>query len=300
VGHSLSPLLHRAAYDALGLDWTYTAIECTEVELPARLDQLRSRPGWAGASLTMPLKTPAVRLVDRLDPTAELVGAVNTVVVEPDGTLSGHNTDVIGIHYAVTRVLGDRRMPARALVLGAGGTARATLAALARIGVTRVGVVARRPGAVEPLARIGARLGLDVTALAWDAVAGGVPAGPDLVVATTPAGATDELATRRWPADCPLVELLYYPWPTALAAAAYRSGSPVAGGLAVLAAQAVGQVELFTRQSVEAALLLAVGSAELAQRCDKPHSDRPGPARPGLSDTFDCDAFHHVAATRPD
>ncbi|ADP79724.1 shikimate dehydrogenase family protein [Pseudofrankia inefficax] len=293
IGHSLSPVLHRAAYQALGLDdWSYTAIETDEAGLPGVLDEVRSRAGWAGLSLTMPLKTAAVPLVDRLDASVEAVGALNTIVVEPDGSLAGYNTDIAGIRYAVRQVLGAARPgghealpaalapappaggsapplavpPVRPLLLGAGGTARAAVAALAAVGVRRVGVVARRAAAVVPLTEIGARLGIEVVALPWETIAGGLPRGVDLVVATTPAGVTDQLAEWAWPAGCPLVELLYHPWPTALAVTAYRAGARVGGGMAVLAAQAAEQVTLFTGRPVRVEVLLTAGTQALTRR----------------------------------
>lgn len=91
-------------------------------------------------------------------------------------------------------------------------------------------------------------------------------------MATTPAGATDPLARRRWPATCPLVELLYHPWPTELAATAYRAGARVAGGLEILAGQAVGQVEHFTGQVVPAGVLFTAGQAALDRRAAAPPS----------------------------
>ncbi|MEX5633920.1 shikimate dehydrogenase [Parafrankia sp. FMc2] len=266
VGHSLSPVLHMSAYARLGLDdWSYTAIECDEAGLPAMLNRLRTEPGWAGVSLTMPLKTAVVDLLDETDPTAALLGAANTVVVRPGGRLAGFNTDVDGVGYALQRLLG-RAVPVQPLVLGAGGTARAAVAALARAGAGRVAIVARRPGSVSELVGIGARLGVSVTALPWGILAGGMPAGPDLVISTTPAGATDVLARHPWPVTCPLLELLYHPWPTALAAGAYRSGARVVGGLEVLVGQAVGQVHHFTGRAVDEGALLAAGLAALSSR----------------------------------
>ncbi len=272
VDHSLSPVLHGAAYAELGLAVRYTAIHCAEADLPATLDRLRTEPGWLGVSLTMPLKTAVLDLLDEVDPTAAAIGAVNTVVVGGGGHLAGHNTDVIGIGVAVRRVLGQRR-PGQPLILGAGGTARAAVAALAASGCPHVAVVARRPEAVAELAEVGERLGIRVAPLPWELLATGLPAGPDLVIATTPAGATDRLAARRWPASCQLVELLYHPWPTELAAAAYRTGARVAGGLEILAAQAVGQVEHFTGRTVPAAGLLAAGQAVHEERTGT-HADQ--------------------------
>ncbi|WP_462186054.1 shikimate dehydrogenase [Frankia sp. CcWB2] len=277
VGHSLSPVLHAAAYARLGLAVTYTAVHCDETGLAAILTRVRTDPDWVGLSLTMPLKTVALDLLDEVDATAAVIGAVNTVVVGPAGRLRGYNTDVDGISMALRRVMRGA-VPCQPLVLGAGGTARAAVAAVAAAGCTRLGVVARRPAAVAEVTEIGSRLGVEVTALPWDLLAAGLPAGPDLVISTTPAGATDGLATRPWSPACQLVELLYHPWPTALAAAAYRPGARVAGGLEILAAQAVGQVEHFTGQVVPASVLLAAGQAALDERAQ---ADRP-PAVPAV------------------
>ncbi|WP_243407496.1 shikimate dehydrogenase [Frankia canadensis] len=275
VAHSLSPVLHAAAYAELGVAVQYTAIHCDAADLPGMLGRLRTEPGWVGVSLTMPLKTVVLDLIDEVDPTAAAIGAVNTVVVGDGGRLAGYNTDIVGVGVALRRVMRAAR-PRQPLVLGAGGTARAAIAAVAAAGCPHVAVVARRPEAVAELADMGRRLGVEATALPWDLLATGLPTGPDLVIATTPAGATDALAARAWPASCQLVELLYHPWPTALAAAAYRAGARVAGGLEILAAQAVGQVEHFTGQTVPAGVLLAAGQAALEART--PHLAATTPA----------------------
>ncbi len=293
IAHSLSPVLHRAAYRALGLHWDYTAIECDESTFGDLIARVRTEPGWVGLSLTMPLKTGVLAFLDRIDDTAAAVGAVNTVVVERDAAgsegaaadghgadagpvrLAGFNTDVTGTAHAVTVLLGDGTPPRNPLVLGAGGTARAALAALAALGAERVDLVARRPPAAAPLVDIGAALGLAVTVRRWDTSGAGSAGCPevagflgaaDVVLATAPAGATDDLARCAWPASTALVELLYHPWPTRLAAAAQAAGAPVAGGLVVLAAQAVGQVRLFTGAEVDMDLLLDAGEAALAAR----------------------------------
>ncbi|WP_131768049.1 shikimate dehydrogenase family protein [Candidatus Protofrankia californiensis] len=323
IAHSLSPVLHRAAYRALGFDWDYTAVECDESALGDLIARVRTEPGWVGLSLTMPLKTSVLAFLDRIDDTAAAVGAVNTVVVERDAVdsedvdtdgpganadrplingvrsasgpsggvesrtgaarrhfgpvhLAGFNTDVTGTAHAVTVVLGNGTPPRNPLVLGAGGTARAALAALAALGAERVDLLARRPPAAAPLVAVGAALGLAVTVHRWDTSGTGSsvgcpdPAGflgaADVVLATAPAGATDDLARRPWPASTALVELLYHPWPTRLAAAAQAAGAPVAGGLVVLAAQAAGQVRLFTGAEVDMDLLLDAGEAVLAAR----------------------------------
>ncbi len=297
VAHSLSPVMHAAAYAELGLDWDYPAVECDEGALAQALHRVRTEPGWVGLSLTMPLKTAVLGLLDTLDATAALLGAANTVVVRQDpaataaaGTpvrLAGFNTDVMGIAHAVTQVLGDGVAPSSPLILGAGGTARAALGALAQLGATRVDLVARRPAAAAPLVDLGGALGLGVTVHRWGASGPGVRTCPgglgsladaDIVLATTPAGATDDLAQRAWPSSTALVELLYHPWPTRLAARAQAAGAALAGGLVVLAAQAVGQVRLFTGAEVEVGLLLDAGRRALAARSAR--SARSAPSSP--------------------
>jgi shikimate dehydrogenase len=181
----------------------------------------------------------------------------------------------MGIAHAVTQVLGAGVVPRSPLVLGAGGTARAVLGALARLGAGRVDLVARRPTAAAPLVDLGGALGLGVTVHQWGPPGPHSPAHPggwglldaaDIVLAATPAGATDDLACRAWPPSTALVELLYHPWPTRLAASAQAAGAAVAGGLDVLAAQAVGQIRLFTGADVNGSLLLNAGRRALAAR----------------------------------
>ncbi|WP_322780345.1 shikimate dehydrogenase [Frankia sp. Cas4] len=295
VAHSLSPILHTTAYAALGLDWDYTAVECDESALAELLGRVRVNPGWAGLSLTMPLKTAVLALLDTLDDTAALLGAVNTIVVRPGPTggtparLHGFNTDVMGIAHAVTQVLGTGVAPRSPLVLGAGGTARAALGALASLGADRVDLVARRPAAAALLVDIGGALGLGVTVHRWGSPDSGIlarPGGPgslrgaDIVLATTPAGVTDDLARHPWPSSTALVELLYHPWPTRLAARAQAAGAALAGGLVVLAAQAGGQVRLFTGAEVDVGLLLDAGrrALELRSASGSASGSAPAPA----------------------
>ncbi len=192
IAHSLSPALHRAAYRWLGLDWSYQAVECTESELAALLDRCSAEGDWAGLSLTMPLKTAALGLVDTVDRVAELTSAVNTVVFAA-GRRDGANTDVPGLVAA----LAERgvRAPRSVAVLGGGATARSAVAALAELGVAEVTAYLRRPEASADLAETGRRCGVTVRLAPWAEAAGGL--GADLVISTAPAGAADPLADCR-------------------------------------------------------------------------------------------------------
>lgn len=264
IAHSLSPVLHRAAYAALGLaDWRYDAVKCDAVGLPGLLAEVRADPEWAGLSLTMPLKTAVLPLLDGLSDVAGTVGAVNTVL--PRGVwLSGDNTDVTGLATALAEL--GRPVPgAGAVVLGGGGTARAVLVALARSGARDVEVVLRRPAAGGALVELGAGVGLQVRLRPW-AQAPAAVAEAAVVVATTPAGATDELALTGWPGRAALVDMLYAPWPTALASAARRARVPVVGGLAVLVAQAAAQVVLMTGRPAPVAAMRAAGEVAMRTR----------------------------------
>lgn len=261
IAHSLSPVLHRAAYDVLGLDWAYDVVECDERALPAVMARLAAGP-YVGASLTMPLKRAVLPLLDEIDPRAAAVGAVNTVLFA-GGRRVGYNTDVAGIRAAV-RELGVED-PAGAVVLGGGATACSALAALASLGARDVTVVVRNPAAAGDLQGAAARLEVHAAVVGW---ADKSPWGsaPPLAVSTVPAGATDPLATRPWPAPTALLDVVYAPWPTPLAAAAGRAGAPVVGGLSVLVGQAAEAVTLMTGQPAPLAAMRAAGDAALRSR----------------------------------
>ena len=156
IAHSLSPVLHQAAYASLGLDWSYEAIEVDEAGLAGFLAGLDG--SWAGLSLTMPLKEEAARLLADVDPTARALRSVNTVLPGESGW-RGTNTDVYGMTQALTRA-GLAGSPAGAVVLGAGATARSAIAALAALKVARVTVCARRPEAATEVAALATDMGM--------------------------------------------------------------------------------------------------------------------------------------------
>jgi shikimate dehydrogenase len=244
VAHSLSPALHRAAYVALGLDWSYDAVEVVSAGLPAFLDGLG--PEWVGLSLTMPLKQTVLPLLTSASDVVSLTGAANTVLLA-DGQRIGHNTDVHGI-VAALREAGTTTL-SRAVVLGAGATAASALVALHELGAHHVRVLARsaeRARALQPVAdglgislRFGELYPLEVEDR-W----------PEVVVNTTPAGALDAFAASSEPSgDLPvLLDVVYAPWPTPLAAVYQQAGGVVVGGAAMLLHQAAAQVELMTGQ----------------------------------------------------
>ncbi|MBO0870044.1 MAG: shikimate dehydrogenase [Micromonosporaceae bacterium] len=240
VAHSLSPVLHNAGYAAAGLTgWSYTAIECAEAELPALVTGLGSE--WAGLSLTMPLKQVALSVAAEVSTVAATLGAANTLARGSGGAWYAENTDAPGMVDAL-RGAGVSTVDTMA-ILGAGGTARAALAAAASLGARLVNVYARRASAVDELRPAAERLGLRLSHVDFASVAGCGSA--DVVVSTVPRGVADPL-TVPWRPGCVLFDVLYDPWPTPLAASAAAAGVPVVSGLELLLAQAAHQFVLFT------------------------------------------------------
>ncbi|MDQ1703299.1 MAG: shikimate dehydrogenase [Frankiaceae bacterium] len=265
IGHSLSPVLHRAAYEALGLDWSYDALDCDEERLPALFRSVRDAldPPYAGLSLTMPLKSAVLPLLDDLAPSALAVGVVNTVVFA-DGGAIGHNTDTQGVLRCFDEA-GLRGAPESLALLGGGGTARAVVAAVAARGGVVARVLLRDPARGASLRELGTSLGVDVELLPL-AAAPEVLGAADIVVNTTPAGAVDALAADPWPRGIPYVDVLYAPWPTPLATAAAAAGAVVVGGLVMLVGQAAVQVELHTGRPAPYDVMRAAGEAALSAR----------------------------------
>ncbi|MFE0645314.1 shikimate dehydrogenase [Streptomyces sp. NPDC058877] len=241
IAHSLSPVLHRTAYAELGLDgWSYERFEVDEDALPGFVAALDD--SWAGLSLTMPLKRAIIPLLDEISDTAASVEAVNTVVFREDGRRVGDNTDVPGM-IAALRERGVEKVESAA-VLGAGATASSALAALARICTGPVTAYVRSEARAEEMRGWGERLAVEVRTVDWERAAEAFEA--PLVIATTPTGTTNALATAVPDRAGTLFDVLYDPWPTPLAAAWSERGGRVVGGLDLLVHQAVLQVEQMT------------------------------------------------------
>jgi shikimate dehydrogenase len=247
IAHSLSPVLHRAAYGALGLQgWEYGRYEVDEKGLPGFVEKIAADPvRWAGLSLTMPLKRAVIPLLDELTPTAASVEAVNTVVFGDDGRRTGDNTDIPGL-VAALRECGVERVESAA-VLGAGATASSAVAALAQVCTGEVTAYVRSETRAAEMQQWGKRLKVAVRTAPWSDAADALAA--PLVIATTPAGTADALAEVVPRRPGVLFDVLYEPWPTPLAAAWAARGGTVVGGLDLLVHQAALQVELMTGRS---------------------------------------------------
>lgn len=238
ISHSLSPALHRAAYDVLGLPWTYDAIEVTAASLPRFIADLGD--GWRGLSLTMPLKRAVLEIpIADVSATARSTGSANTLRIADDG-ISAENTDVFGIVQALAPATIARTVQ----ILGAGATAASAVVAAAELGATRVVVSARVPERAERLAALGRELGMIVELGRLEAA----PSGPvDLMISTLPGGSdTSMVPIQVGSGRDTLLDVAYHPWPSQLAARFEAAGGRVVPGSEMLAHQAIAQIRIFS------------------------------------------------------
>jgi len=245
ITYSASPAMHSAAFASLGLDWSYELCDVAAERLPSAVAALR-RPGYAGANVTIPHKVAVIPLLDGLDAGAAATGAVNTIRKDGDRLL-GANTDVAGIEAALRQV-GPAAGSARAVVLGAGGSARAAAIALAD---SRLTFVARRPETAA---------GLPGEVLAWENREWRTLAREaDLLLNATPLGRWGELPlpAAELPGRGAVIDLVYTVEGTPLVRAARERGIPCADGWTVLLAQGAAAFEAWTGRPAPLAAMRA-------------------------------------------
>jgi len=276
VAHSVSPAMHNAAFRALGLDWCYVPFPVHPERLAQALAGVRGL-GLGGINATVPHKQALLPLVDELTPEARAVGAVNTVMVK-DETLVGHNTDVGGF----LRALGEAGFDARgcaALVLGAGGAARAVVYALARVGA-HLTILNRTASRACDLARefasgsqgtatvVSAEARLEGGSLDEQTLRRAAPQAR-LIVNTTSLGMWPEVETSPWiegvpfPADALLFDLVYNPRETLFMRQARTGGARAVDGLRMLVHQGAEAFELWTGVQPPVEVMYAACTAAL-------------------------------------
>lgn len=261
IEHTLSPVIHNAAFVALGMDWVYVPLPVAAARLPAALDGLGAL-GFAGANVTMPHKTRSAELVPDLSHDARLLRAVNTIVVGTDG-LAGHNTDALGFERFLREDTGFDPSGRAALLFGAGGGARACALALSRDGLAELSVAVREPSRGEDLR---ATLEGSGTALRVVSIDGVSEVHADLIVNATPLGVHGErLPLPSLVPGVVGVDLLYRPSATPFQAEIREGGGSVFGGLGLLLHQAAISFELWTGQTPPLSVMSAAAVGELAE-----------------------------------
>lgn len=237
VAHSRSPALHGFWLAEHGIDGAYVPLA---VE-PSHLEQaLRALPalGFRGCNLTIPHKQTALAVMDRVDPFARRIGAMNTVIVAADGSLEGSNTDVFGFRENLREQAPNwEARSGPAVVLGAGGSARAVVAALIAAGVCEIRIVNRTPAHAEALARDLAQPDTAIASYPWEA-RGAVLRDAGILVNTTSLGMDKEppleIDLSGLPISAVVADIVYVPLETGLLAVARRRGHPVVDGLGML------------------------------------------------------------------
>jgi len=274
IEHSLSPVLHRAAYAELGLDWTYDAVRVPAGGLAEFVDGLDA--DWRGLSLTMPLKREVTALLTSQDEWTRVSGVANTLLLDESGERHGLNTDVPGVEAALARAT-DTHLR-EAVVLGGGATAVSALLALAERGLAHATLAVRDPArAGATVAAVGRHARppeVTVIPLAGlEAVT--VDSTVDVVVSTIPVAAQTGAVLRAVRGVPVVFDVVYDPWPTPLSEQATADGRTVVSGLDLLLWQAVDQVRAMTgRFDVPVDAMRRAGEAGLAER-------RPGPPSAG-------------------
>jgi shikimate dehydrogenase len=259
--HTLSPVIHNAAFKSLGLDWIYLAWPVPPERLVAAVEGMRAL-GTMGGNVTMPHKEAVLELLDEVSGDARATGAVNTIERLGDA-LVGHNTDVDGFGQFLSQEAGYDASGKDAVVLGSGGAARAVVKALADLGAAAVTVVARDPAGKESLRLLYPD---GVTVASWDH-AEAVAQEADLVVNATPLGmgGEDPLPGAGFDRGQAVVDLVYWPPATRLIERARGAGASTWGGLGMLLSQAAASFRIWTGQDapVDAMSVAAVRAMKM-------------------------------------
>lgn len=271
VSHSVSPAFQQAALDECSIDAAYTALDVPPAELPAAADSLRDQD-VLGANVTVPHKEAVFALLDSVSEEARLIGAVNTIH-NRDGALEGHNTDARGFLSALREEAGFEPRGRTAIILGAGGSARAVAIALAGEGATSVVIANRTVERAEALVELVRSLGVPAQAIALDPASIREAVQCDLVVNCTSLGMTggpgpaeSPITSELIPPDALVCDLVYNPRETPLLRGAATAGVRSLGGLPMLVYQGAAAFEIWTGVAAPARVMFAAAEAALAAR----------------------------------
>ena len=272
LGHSVSPAMHNAGFQALGLDGRYEALPVPPEQVGDLVRSLHAR-GFRGVNVTIPYKQAVMPLMDELSEAAQRIGAVNTIVVEPDGRLRGDNTDWLGFLHPLDE-RGFDLAGKSVLLLGAGGAARAVVYALVQRNITRLSIWNRNLDRAAELARHAAALDssliIDNSQLTIDNCQFRI-VNAELIVNTTPIGMWPHIDESPWPADLSfppdalVYDLVYRPERTMFLRQAEVAGCPVQGGLEMLIVQGSVAFELWMGRKAPLQMMTAAAREALAE-----------------------------------
>jgi shikimate dehydrogenase len=251
IAHSKSPLIHNFWLEKLGIDAEYRACHVRPAQLADYFAQRREDEDWRGCNVTIPHKEAVAALIDETDAMVSGIGAVNAVVRGKDGKLAGTNTDVVGIADAVAGMQLSGRI---AVVIGAGGAARAAFWYLATRGCASVRVLARSP---EKAVRAASDNGLAIDAISFTPASGAALSGASLLINATQLGMIGQEPMPRtlldalpdMASDALVFDMVYAPLETELLRTARERGMRTADGLVMLVGQAGQAFELFFGRS---------------------------------------------------
>lgn len=260
VGHSRSPLMHAAAIAKAGIDYAYVAFPVRPENVVEAVRGLRAL-GFRGCNVTIPHKEAVVACIDELTPTAQRAGAVNTIVVEDDGRLVGHNTDVAGAMDAVQQETGAVAEGRHVLVLGGGGAARAAACGAAERRASKVTIVNRTVEKAQRIADEFAARFPETKFRATSEIRAHNLADVAIVLQVTSLGMKpgDPLPVdpALLPADCVALEAVYAPLETEWLKACRARGLRTVDGLAMLVAQGALSFEMWTGVPADRAAMRA-------------------------------------------
>ena len=247
IAHSLSPALHSAAYEALGLQWKYVAVDVQPGQLQEFINSTDS--SLRGLSVTMPHKVSALEAADSVDLVAERTHSVNTLRFDYDQAgsrnLTGYNTDVTGIVNALADV--GVTTARHVAVIGGGATASSAVVAAAELGAEHISVIARTPQKAFFLETVGQEVGVNVTVHSLERIE--EVNAVDVAISTLPGDVELSLSALARTNRATLLDVAYNPWPSSRGGEWASSGGEVVSGLRMLAHQALIQVRIFVNGS---------------------------------------------------
>lgn len=271
IGHSISPRFQQAALDSLSIDAEYRAYEVHPDGVGDFVASLRS-PGALGINVTVPHKEAVMPFLDEIDDWAADAGAVNTIV-NRSGRLSGYNTDGYGFLRALRESGGLEPAGKRALILGAGGSARGVVQALLRAGIAELVIANRTVARAKSLAELAGERNVSAEAIPLEpAPLGGAAASADLIVNCTSLGmrhGPDESATpltaEQIPAKALVYDLVYNPMQTPLLRAAEQAGANTLGGISMLVYQGAASFEIWLERPAPVAVMMDAAMAAMQE-----------------------------------